>query len=115
MGLDSMKPETLKIRQSLEAHRAELEELSAQAAGNRKPVKLDQQSVGRLSRMDSLQVQAMDMAQEKARRKQIVRIDAALERLESGDYGYCVTCDEPIGDKRLGLDPATPFCIGCAK
>ncbi len=110
-----MKPETLKIRQKLEARRDELEELSALASDNRKPVKLDQQSVGRLSRMDSLQVQAMDMAQEKARRRQIIRINAALERLELGDYGYCVSCDEPVGNKRLGLDPATPFCIGCAK
>lgn len=93
----------------------EQENLSQAALDNRKPVALDQQSIGRLSRMDSLQVQAMDQAQEQVRRKQIVRLKAALERLDTGDYGYCVTCDEPIGEKRLELDPATPLCIGCAK
>lgn len=103
------------IRTKLLSLHAELEALSEAASDNRKPVALDQQSVGRLSRMDSLQVQAMDKAQEQARRKSILRINAALQRLETEDYGYCVTCDEPIGKKRLELDPATPLCIACAK
>jgi len=103
------------IRETLLSMRTELESLSDMAADNRKPVMLDQQSVGRLSRMDSLQVQAMDIAQEKARQRQIVKINAALKRLDDDDYGYCVTCDEPIGSKRLELDPAIPLCIQCAK
>ena len=41
-------------------------------------------------------------------------IEAALARLDAGDFGYCARCDEPIGDKRLQLDPATPFCVDCA-
>ena len=93
----------------------EVAELSDAAKNSRKPVALDQQSVGRLSRMDSLQVQAMDQAAEQRRRRDALRIDAALERLETDDYGYCVTCDEEIGAKRLELDPATPLCINCAK
>ena len=103
------------IQEKLLAMRAELETLEDQTRDNRKPVSLDQQSVGRLSRMDSLQVQAMDQAQQQARRRRIVRINAALERLESGDFGYCVTCDEAIAEKRLDLDPSTPLCIKCAK
>jgi len=95
--------------------KTEVESLSEAAKNNRKPVALDQQSVGRLSRMDSLQVQAMDQAAEQRRRRDLLRIDAALERIETDDYGYCVTCDEPIGEKRLELDPATPLCINCAK
>ena len=106
---------TNSIRQILLNRKAELEDLSRQTADNRKPVTLDQQSIGRVSRIDSLQVQAMDLAQQQARRKQIVRIDAALERLDIGDYGYCVTCDEEISAKRLELDPATPLCIQCAR
>lgn len=103
------------IRKTLETLKNNLERLCSDTAENRRPVALDQQSVGRLSRMDSLQVQAMDKAQQQARRKQIIRIDAALARLELGDYGYCVTCDDPISKKRLDLDPATPLCITCAK
>ena len=103
------------IRQKLIALRDETAALSEAARENRKPVALDQQNVGRLSRMDSLQVQAMDKAQDAARQKQILRINAALARLDQGDYGYCATCDDPIGAKRLELDPATPLCIRCAR
>jgi len=105
----------MAIKEKLENLRDEIIALSEAARDNRKPVTLDQQSVGRLSRMDSLQVQAMDKAQETARQKRLVRIDAALTRLEAGDYGYCAACDEEIGAKRLELDPAVPLCIGCAK
>ena len=110
-----MDKQSEAIFDRLIAMRDELLTLSAAAKDSRKPVALDQQSVGRLSRMDSLQVQAMDMAQDTARRKAVVRIDAALTRLAAGDYGYCAKCDEPISDKRLALDPATPLCIRCAK
>lgn len=103
------------IRQKLTTLYEETLALSEAAKDNRKPVALDQQSVGRLSRMDSLQVQAMDKAQEAARQKKLIKIKAALARLEAGDYGYCVSCDEPIGEKRLDLDPSLPLCIACAK
>ena len=103
------------IRQKLTALYDETLALSEAAKDNRKPVALDQQSVGRLSRMDSLQVQAMDKAQDAARQKKRLKIKAALKRLDAGDYGYCVSCDEPIGEKRLDLDPSVPLCISCAK
>ena len=102
-------------KKHLLALKSELEYLSEQAKDSRKPITLDQQSVGRLSRMDSLQIQAMDKATETARRKQILRIDAALIRTENDDFGYCVSCDEPVAPKRLELDPATPLCISCAR
>jgi len=94
---------------------AELDALSQAASDNRKPVALDQQSVGRLSRMDSLQVQAMDNAAEQLRKKKRLRIGAALARIDAGDYGYCMTCDEKISEKRLQLDPSMPLCIECAR
>ena len=103
------------IRKKLTALYDETLTLSEAAKENRKPVALDQQSVGRLSRMDSLQVQAMDKAQDAARQKKRLKIKAALKRLDAGDYGYCVSCDEPIGEKRLDLDPSVPLCISCAK
>jgi len=108
MDVKTAKQRLLKMKR-------EVADLSEAAKNNRKPVALDQQSVGRLSRMDSLQVQAMDQAAEQRRRRDVLRIDAALERIETDDYGYCVTCDEEIGARRLELDPATPLCINCAK
>ena len=78
------------------------------------PVELDQTRVGRLSRMDALQVQAMAQETERRRHNELSRIEAALTRLQDGDYGYCVSCDEEIPDKRLELDPSTAICVGCA-
>ena len=56
------------------------------------------------------------MAAEVERRRiaELARIAGALERLEQGEYGYCVNCGEPIAPKRLELDPATPLCVNCA-
>ncbi len=78
-------------------------------------VELDQTTQGRLSRMDALQGQAM--AQEVARRREaeIRRIDAALQRIDDDEYGYCIACGEEVALKRLELDPATPNCIDCAR
>ncbi|MTI45776.1 TraR/DksA family transcriptional regulator [Roseibium hamelinense] len=103
------------IRDKLHALRRELEDISNLSATSREPVALDQQSVGRLSRMDALQGQAMAQASERQRRTEIQRIDAALKRLEDGDYGCCVECGDDIADKRLEIDPAAAMCISCAR
>lgn len=109
-----MAADERSIRRALAARRDELAALSGLSAESRKPVALDQQSVGRLSRMDAMQMQAMAEATERQRAIELTRVEAALARLETGDFGYCASCDEPIGEKRLRLDPATPFCIDCA-
>lgn len=102
-------------RMRLLALKQELEALSEMSEGARATVELDQQSVGRLSRMDALQGQAMAQASERQRRTDLVRIDAALKRLDDGDYGYCLECGEKIAAKRLEIDPAAALCITCAK
>ena len=102
------------IAETLRRLLVELEQLAPSDAESKQAVTLDQSSVGRLSRMDAMQQKEMD--REAARRRAIQRqqIKAALKRLEDGDYGYCVKCDEEISAKRLAADPATPFCVRCA-
>ncbi|MES0882098.1 TraR/DksA family transcriptional regulator [Roseibium sp. SCP14] len=102
------------IRKTLLDLKQELEELSEISEDARATVTLDQQSVGRLSRMDALQGQAMAQAAERQRRADIQKISAALQRLDDGEYGYCVECGDEIADKRLEVDPAAAFCINCA-
>ena len=102
------------IRQTLKRERDELLEMSTAAADERRPVELDQQSVGRLSRMDALQVQAMAKALEVRRQGWLQRIEAALRRLEDGDYGYCAECGKEIPAKRLAIDPTIARCVNCA-
>ena len=101
-------------RARLFALREDLTALSDQGREDRKPVELDPQSVGRLSRQDSLQVQAMAKAADARRVKEIRRIDAALRRVDEGEYGWCTTCGESISEARLEIDPATPLCRDCA-
>ncbi len=91
-----------------------LRETSAQTADDRKPVELDQSSVGRLSRMESMQMQQMAMAAERRRDIDIARTEAAIRRIDQGDYGFCAVCDEPIAEGRLKADPAVPTCLSCA-
>ncbi len=102
------------LRARLEARLLELESEGASVAEDRKPVELDQQSVGRLSRMDSMQVQAMAQATEQRRNLEARRIRAAIARIDEGEYGLCVTCGEAISEGRLEADPMAAACIGCA-
>ncbi|MBO6674739.1 MAG: TraR/DksA C4-type zinc finger protein [Rhizobiales bacterium] len=103
----------MDVRARLIALRETLLAESEATAEDRAPVALDQQSVGRLSRMDAMAGQNMAAASERARKAQIVKIDAALRRLDDGDYGYCTNCDEPIAPKRLDADPTASLCITC--
>ena len=102
------------IRRTLEEERDSLVKASAATAEERAPVELDQQSVGRLSRMDAIQVQAMAVATESRRQDRLQRIEAAMRRLDDGEYGYCLGCDEDIPAKRLAIDPAVTRCVDCA-
>ena len=103
----------------LEYYRAKLlalrEELQS-AAGNSdaETVELDQQRQGRLSRMDALTAQQMTLAAQRRRDETLRRCEAALRRIDDGDYGLCRACDEPINPKRLDFDPTVLYCIGCA-
>ena len=78
-------------------------------------VELDQARVGRLSRMDAMQAQAMSLETGRRRRKYLVEIDAALNRIETGDYGDCFECGEVINPKRLEANPCSALCIECAE
>ncbi len=78
-------------------------------------VELDQTRVGRVSRMDALQAQAMAKESDRRRLLALKRIDSALQRIEDDEYGNCLSCDEPIMVDRLEADPAALLCIDCAK
>ena len=111
-GEDEIDPKTWRAR--LIAHREEVVALIEATAESRAPVELDQSRVGRLSRMGALQDQAMALEAERRRSLELRRIDAALGRIDEGEFGCCVTCGEEIAPKRLELDPTTPVCIACA-
>ena len=44
---------------------------------------------------------------------QLRMIEAALDRLNSGDFGTCLACEEPIPAKRLKALPWARYCVNC--
>ena len=100
-----------KLLLTRQAERAEEGQISREA---REPVTLQQDSVGRLSRIDAIQQQAMAQATERRRRAEQERIRSALARLDEGEWGYCLTCGEEIAEARLAHDPSVTQCVGCA-
>lgn len=96
---------------TLQQQLLELKEIG-KAAGQ--TVELDQARVGRLSRMDALQGQALAQAVSQRREIELKKIAAALRRIDSGDYGHCLACEAPIAQARLEHDPAASLCIACA-
>lgn len=107
IDVESLKTRLIEQREALH----DVAESTREAA---QTVELDQTRVGRVSRMDALQAQAMAKESERRRLLALQRIDTALQRIEDGDYGYCLSCDESIMANRLEVDPAAPLCIDCA-
>ena len=104
-----------RFKKVLLARRRELVELEETAEALHTSVELDQTKIGRVSRMDAIQLHAMEEETERRRDVEIQRIDAALKRIDDGEYGYCTACGDPITLKRLEFDPSTPLCIDCAR
>jgi DnaK suppressor protein len=109
------KTDLLRFEALLQKQRTALLKAGETGQQAEEVVELDQTRVGRLSRMDAMQAQAMSLETGRRRRLHIIEIDAALERVTAGDYGDCYECGEAINPKRLEADPSASFCIGCAE
>ena len=102
-----------KFKDLLNKEKDELKILSLKTKDSRAPVILDQQSIGRLSRMDAIQQQNMNLATETNRNNKISQIENTLKRIELGTFGICISCGEEISEKRLLIDPTVLKCIDC--
>ena len=102
------------LKAKLVAERAELLATASTNATAAAPVELDQSRVGRLSRMDAMQAQAMSLATQQRATQRLARISSALQRIDDGEFGDCVRCGEPIGEARISYDPSVLLCIECA-
>ena len=78
-------------------------------------VTLDQQSVGRLSRMDALQQQAMAKAVELRRQTEKKALEDALNKIIRNEYGECIDCGDYIEVERLKIKPSVLKCFDCMK
>lgn len=108
------KQQLEQYRQLLLSKRELLEALTETGEAAAQTVELDQSKVGRLSRMDAMQAQAMSIESNRRREQELTQIAVALKKINDGGYGYCVSCDEEIAEKRLQINPAATLCIECA-
>lgn len=45
--------------------------------------------------------------------KSLMQIGAALKRIDDGEFGICLECEEPISPKRLAAVPWAAYCLHC--
>ena len=78
-----------------------------------KPIEPDV-SIGRLSRLDSMQMQQMALEQRRRQESELQKLNNAIKRIEDGSYGTCMMCRQPIALARLEAQPDAILCINCA-
>ena len=61
-------------------------------------------------RYDWLQRKKLLLEQAK---KQLSDVERALMRLENGEYGKCIRCNQPIHPDRLKVLPKAALCVNC--
>ena len=108
------RPETGSdaARERLEALRDELDALLSGTTDAARPVDLGE-PIGRLSRVDAMQQQSMLAANRALAQRRRQQVEAALRRIEDGEYGDCASCGEPIDPRRLDAQPEAPMCVSC--
>lgn len=97
----------------LEELKSELEKALEDAKDSAATVQLDQNAVGRLSRMDAMQQQNMALANTRSLSQRLAKTHKALAAVKSGDYGFCGECGEEISAGRLELYPESDLCLNC--
>lgn len=102
-----------EFRERLEDELALVRDTLAQAALSAGTVTLDQASVGRLSRVDALQQQAVAQDGRQRLALRVRRIEAALDRVRANTFGDCCQCRNEIEAERLRLDATSVFCADC--
>jgi DnaK suppressor protein len=114
--LDNLTSEQqTELRAVLERELRKLERSMRSTDEAMRPVGLDQTAVGRLSRIDSLQNQSLTRNLQEREQAKLGQLVSALQRLEQGTYGRCLSCDAAIGYERLLVFPESPTCAACSR
>lgn len=102
-----------ELRQMLLTHRLALE---TDVQGRLRASRDDLGAEGRddMERSDDNIRDDLSFALLQMKSESLAAIDAALGRLEAGQYGVCVACEEPIQSRRLRAMPFAVRCQPCA-
>lgn len=114
MPVEELSPAQLKqLVNLLNEQKLQLIQQLEHSEASSQPVTLDQQSVGRVSRIDAIQQQQMAKANRQHDAQVLKAINTSLLRVENLEYGYCLECGEPIGFARLQVQPHADLCLVC--
>lgn len=102
------------LQELLEAELESLQSQMDQQHARASTVELDQTRLGRLSRLDAIQSQAMAQAAKTRTKQRILLLHATLQRMQEDDFGMCATCGEAIVFARLQVNPTVRLCMTCA-
>lgn len=100
------------FHQRLLSAKADTEALLVQTANDSKPVDMEL-PIGRLTRIDAIQMQGMAQMNRHQLEIRLRQIDASLMAFDNGTFGICRHCKEPVSPGRLEVLPETPFCLEC--
>ncbi len=79
-----------------------------------KPVAPDE-AIGRLTRMEAINNQQINAAALRAAKAKLSKLERALSKIDSEDFGLCAVCEEPIPIARLMHVPESSCCVKCAR
>ena len=109
-GEEFMNPRQLEyFRQKLLRWRSELLEETSETLTHLKEESLSEPDITDRATLET--ERALELRTRDRERKLIAKINAALERIEDGTYGYCEETDEPISLRRLEARPIATLTI----
>lgn len=107
------KQQQESFRSVIEARIKELQDLVDDSAEDTRAISPDR-GIGRLSRLDSMQMQQMALNARNRKQEEIRRLRDALIRIDRGAYGVCQLCRQDIAIARLEYQPDAQLCVGCS-
>jgi DnaK suppressor protein len=105
--------ELVSIRSKIDFRIQELKAILGTDSEDTKPIEPDV-SIGRLSRLDSMQMQQMALEQKRRQEAELQKLENAIKRIHDGSYGSCMMCRQPIATARLEAQLDAILCINCA-
>lgn len=103
-----------KFRVLIESRTKDISEKLTEENSETKPVAPDV-AIGRLSRIDSMQMQQMALNARQRLKSELQKLQNALLRIDKETYGNCALCRKEIAEARLEAQPDAILCINCAR
>ena len=104
-----------EIKQILENLVEDLKSSIAEVKVSSKPVELDQTAFGRVSRIDAIQQQQLQLASLNRMQQRLRVAEQALDQAGSEEFGICRKCEESIPMERLKARPESQICMSCIR